>query len=100
MLTAMATASGQSMLTPVWMARVRTSPKAAPLDVLDHDVRLAAGVGGRLEDLRHAVVLELGLDPRLVEEPRQERGVAGVVAADDLDHTGPLGPSMPVVAAR
>ena len=64
--------------------------QATALDVLDDDVRLAGLVGGCFDDLRDAVVLQLRLDPGLIEEPRQERLVGGVVAPDDLDHAGPL----------
>jgi hypothetical protein len=55
--------------------------------VLDHDVGLALLIAGRLQDLRNAGVLQLRLDPRLVQEPRQEGAVGVVLAPDDLhDH--------------
>jgi hypothetical protein len=65
--------------------------QVATLDVFDHHVRRAVLVGGRLQDLRHSGVLELRLDPSLVEEARLERAVLGVVLPDDLHDQRPLG---------
>ncbi|MEJ7733647.1 MAG: hypothetical protein WKG00_31185 [Polyangiaceae bacterium] len=61
--------------------------EAATLDVLDDGVRLAGGVlDGRVQHLGHAVVGELRLDARLVEEAGDEARVGGVLAPDDLHH--------------
>ena len=65
--------------------------QVSAFDVLDDDVGLAARIGRRFEDLGDPGVLELRLDPGLVEEARQKRAIVGVLAADDLDDAGSLG---------
>jgi hypothetical protein len=60
------------------------------LDVLDHDVGLAADVGGRLENLRDARVGELRLNSRLVQKAGQKRAVLDVIGTDDLDDQRPF----------
>ena len=65
--------------------------EVAPLHVLDHYEGLTAPVVGGFEDLRDPRVLQLRLDPSLVEEASQERAVAGVLATDDLHDAGSLG---------
>ena len=65
--------------------------EASPLDILDHDVRLAPFVGGGLQNLSDAGVLQLGLHPGLVEKSREERFVASRALDGCLDHAGALG---------
>jgi hypothetical protein len=54
------------------------------LDVLQNDVGLAVRVGRRLQHLSDARVLQLGLNPGLVEESREKGRVLHVFAPDDL----------------
>ncbi len=57
-------------------------------DELDHHVRLAGRVVGRLHDLGDARVLELGLDASLVQEAGQEGAVLLVLASNRLHDAG------------
>jgi hypothetical protein len=59
--------------------------QVAAFDVLDDDVRFTRGVRRRFENLRHTWMLELRLNPSLVQKTRHERAIVDVILADALD---------------
>jgi hypothetical protein len=69
--------------------------EASSFDVLDHRVRLPVLIRARLEHLRDARVVELGLHPRLVEEAGEEGAVVDMVAPDGLHDARSLRPLNP-----